>query len=1695
MKKLKAHDPKLAFDVDYPSCARELHGRVDFLLTDRLGPLEQATFVQPTRVDAVTCIEAGLRLEGSLRLKWEAFGAAIDFKLPLPYHGVFIFGDDKASPGHRKGLWSWLPKLARNPGVWQILRPSLSVPASQDVDPKTSTRLEIVFDSDARFFCKRQGSKNSYLLNEELVARYPQSAVLWDPSAWPAALTEYLQLKPGEPHLFPRGKTLLNLVRKIVEWASSHPNALPEVNGDDLKFQQLVTFESWLVQQLPLRFAQTIASHKECAPKELTPGQRLERLAGCANDVATALFPMRRLRHEGRLVLFAPFNPIDAISQLTRFDRYGLGADSPQYLRPVAHQNHPSFFGPVCPVETPDSKMAGIALHLSRALRKGSNWLSVDASLAPQRDTLGFAANLIPFFEYNDGTRNMIGAKNLNQALPINGRHAPAIDTGGGREVLDAVRPLLDLGLVPAMQDAAGRLATGKDLLVAYLPFHGLNFEDGVVARAEIADDLSYEETKAITEDIPHIYRRGSAGDSPFSAMHPGLDDGLLVKPGSIVRRGDPLAILVDTAREKIGQPNESAEKIFRYEYLEEGVVESASLKLDSVRGGKLTVIVRQRFPLTTGDKIMGRHGNKGVIARLMSDDEMPRLPNDPNLPSKMRNRPIDLVLNPHGVISRMNLGQLVEVHMGWLHYAGMRLSPPLDCAPFSQQVRVRADDISRALSSTGLDAAGRTRLVLPEGKQTEMPVVVGFQHIVRLRHIPTKKIQARHGGHDEHYDPTTGQPVKGRIHLGGQRMGEMEMWALAAHNAPALIEDLLQYRSVAEGKADSARYTWSAVRDHFFALGITVDTDATGLKFGVLAQPAETWSSEAVTSDETIDSAVRAAFQCPTCKKLPPGIEGTFDVRTGKKIPKLTLGVLLREWKLAWTQKEPPKISSDSNGEIIATWKLKVGDAANEKISASVRCRENKSSFGLLIDIPLSQTDHRQVHCTARKPNPEIGATRESLFSAQRIPTKNTRNKRKQKFLLRLIDVSVACPSHPSQALQPTSSHQISVHPLGGLFCREIFGGNPNGRSRWGHIELPLPIANPIFKRLPQFKKTDKDVPLLMSVPVLPLVYRRPRRIASDTDEVTADELTRKGYAPVVRAVAAYRRSSDGTNKVEAGKLKGLAKEIRLAVENLFDRLGHRIADKETGLIRQHALGRRADRSGRAVIVPAPELCPDQCQVPAQIMAAIAGNDIADDFQAGSFEKDREAIKASLRLGHMPSASLMTLALEGIRDFFQRHPEKLVLLNRQPSLHKYSILAFRPVVTASEAVIGLHPLACAPLGADFDGDEITIHWPSTAAAQKDAAKLLLKNNLISVANGQSVIQFSQDLVLGLFLLRRAGKHQAVLDFIPDDCLSILSGASVWTAKEINVTLTAVARNHPDRALDIFQALMGLSLDAGTRHATSFGYFDCLGCEPPEGTVGKMTDAVLARLGGILTGETSTEPAPLGWGLAEMVLSKSRGEKQIVQLVGNRGVLLPGLVSFDACESEFTFKHSLVDGCDAETFFRTAYNNRSSQCDKKLGTGIAGGLTRSMVGHLWDESGDPAGLLAAQSIGERGTQLSMQSFHTSKQAIAAGEVRDVILKKQWSTPEELRLALTSAADSPYKAIDKLHFEVLFAGLRRAAESTEDKSAVLKDLAFASQERILKVAAQAALSGQHDRAGHPVARVMLSGLIPTVSNHG
>ncbi|HVX58323.1 MAG TPA: DNA-directed RNA polymerase subunit beta, partial [Candidatus Saccharimonadales bacterium] len=482
----------------------------------------------------------------------------------------------------------------------------------------------------------------------------------------------------------------------------------------------------------------------------------------------------------------------------------------------------------------------------------------MDSSLA---QTIGSSAGLIPFIEKNYVLRSLMGSNQQRQAVPLIKPEAPLVGTGmesivarnTGQLVLaeedgDITKATAEevvvkyksgrtahyepihfarsnegssinqtvvvnsgdkvkagQALIEGMSIAEGELALGKDLLTAFMPWGGYNFEDAIIlSRRLVQDDTltsihivdymtEVRETKLgpeiVTRDIPNV--------SEESLRH--LDEDGIVRIGAEVHPGD---ILVGKITPKGEQELSSEERLLRAIFGEKAKeVRDTSQRMSTGRHGKVVgvkvfsranghelkagvimqiqVFVAQMRKISVGDKLGGRHGNKGVIARILPIEDMPFTEDG---------TPIDIVLNPLGVPSRMNIGQLFETHLGMAARAlGFKVAtPPFNGVPINK--------IQELLKEAGLPEDGKQQLY--DGRTGEPfaeRTTVGSMYIIKLNHMVSDKIHARSTGP---YTMVTQQPLGGKAQNGGQRFGEMEVWALEAYGAANILQEMLTIKS-----------------------------------------------------------------------------------------------------------------------------------------------------------------------------------------------------------------------------------------------------------------------------------------------------------------------------------------------------------------------------------------------------------------------------------------------------------------------------------------------------------------------------------------------------------------------------------------------------------------------------------------------------------------------------------------------------------------------------------------------------------------------------------------------------------------------------------------------------------------------------------------------------------------------------------
>ncbi len=394
--------------------------------------------------------------------------------------------------------------------------------------------------------------------------------------------------------------------------------------------------------------------------------------------------------------------------------------------------------------------------------------------------------------------------------------------TRSNQDTLVHQRPLVEKGdnvekgdvLADGSTSDHGELALGRNLRVAFMPFEGYNYEDAIVVSERLVKEdlmdsihieefeVKAEETKLgpeeITDDIPNISKEDLKN----------LDSRGVIREGTEVETGDVLVGKITPKGESEPSPEE---KIFRSIFGEQARnVKDSSLKLPPTAGkGKIIrvkrfsrdegdeldtginelvkVYVATRKKISIGDKLAGRHGNKGVISNILPEEDVPFLPDG---------SPVDVLLNPLGVPSRMNLGQVFETHLGWL--ASLKdeyvSTPVFDGAKEGEVL----EELSKAQAQTGLSDGSNDdgKVVLRDGrtgKPFDRPITVGYMYVLKLEHIADEKLHARSTGP---YALITQQPLGGKAQFGGQRFGEMEVWALEAYGAASTLQEMLTLKS-----------------------------------------------------------------------------------------------------------------------------------------------------------------------------------------------------------------------------------------------------------------------------------------------------------------------------------------------------------------------------------------------------------------------------------------------------------------------------------------------------------------------------------------------------------------------------------------------------------------------------------------------------------------------------------------------------------------------------------------------------------------------------------------------------------------------------------------------------------------------------------------------------------------------------------
>ena len=615
-------------------------------------------------------------------------------------------------------------------------------------------------------------------------------------------------------------------------------------------------------------------------------------------------------------------NPIAELTDKRRLSSLGPGGLSRDRASMDVRDVNPSHYGRICPIESPEGQNIGLITSLAgyakineygfimtpyRKVNNGivsdeicyltadeeqDNYISQaaiqldkdnriadekiivringDNVIVPREQVdyidvspsqiVSITTSCIPFLEYDDAHRTLMGANMQRQAVPLLQAEAPIVGTGveyiaardsgstivakadGVVEYADSLKiivktakdkdtyylanyersnaascvnhvPIVKKGdkihkgqvIADGPSTKNGELALGKNMTVAFMTYNGYNYEDAVILNERLVKDDVYtslhidhydiecRDTKLgpeeITRDIPNV------GDD----ARKNLDADGIVRIGTEVREGDilvgkvtPKGVQELTSEEKLlhaifgEKTREVRDTSLRVEHGADGIVHNIKIytkeNSDELPAGVSKIIrvyIIQKRKIQVGDKMSGRHGNKGVISLILPEEDMPFLPDG---------RPVDIMLNPMGVPSRMNIGQILELHLGM---AGSKLgvkyaSPVFDSATW--------EDIKEEMKEAGIDEDGKTTVYDGRtGEAFDNRIAVGVMYMVKLHHMVDDKLHARATGP---YSLVTQQPLGGKAQFGGQRFGEMEVWALYAYGAAHVLQEILTVKA-----------------------------------------------------------------------------------------------------------------------------------------------------------------------------------------------------------------------------------------------------------------------------------------------------------------------------------------------------------------------------------------------------------------------------------------------------------------------------------------------------------------------------------------------------------------------------------------------------------------------------------------------------------------------------------------------------------------------------------------------------------------------------------------------------------------------------------------------------------------------------------------------------------------------------------
>lgn len=1054
-----------------------------------------------------------------------------------------------------------------------------------------------------------------------------------------------------------------------------------------------------------------------------------------------------------------------------------------------------------------------------------------------------------------------------------------------------------------------GNLSLGKNLLVGYMPYKGMNVEDGVVisrsAAAKMTSEHLYQQPYPFdTDTVIDLKRfRNYFPAKVTEEQAKKLDEKGVVKKGQTLLPGDLMVV----AMRKQAQGTESQQlarisRILAKEYRDdsmvwdkdvEGVVQEVAW-----RPNEVVIHVRTKEPMRVGDKIVGRYANKGIVVHIVPDDEMPK---------DEKSRPLDMIMNPNGVVSRMNLGQIMETTASRI---AEKTGKPFVAKGFGEDSAAR---IQAELKKNGLKDH---ETVYDPTENVSIPgVLVGKQYIYKLEHQATKKISARGGGADEVYSDDE-QPVRGKV--GGRGIGTMELYALLAHGALANVHEMYGvksnfdpevWRAVESGAPlPPPRPAFSQQKLMTLMKGMGIDIQQTG-KDELTALPFLDKQVKKISAGEITDHKLLRG------KDLKEEKNGLFDT-------KKTGGVRGERWSHIRLPEPVPNPTFEKS--ILSLLHMKKSDF--DDIMAG------KKKYGALTGGRAIQNQLSQINVGKR------------LAEAQ-------------KEALGKKGAELNALHREIRYLKTLNEHKIKPEE---------------------YVIEHVPVLPPRFR--PVYTLPDGN----LNVSDVNFHYQALVQLGQQMKEMKGKEFESqrgKMSSELYKAVGGVMGLNDGI--VERAKPpRGIASIISGK------------GSPKSGYLHGRVLKRRQDISATNVIVANPKLGIDEIGLP----------------EATAWKTFRPfAIRELRTMGMTPLQAKKAIddktpqakkALEKVVS--QRH----VIINRAPTLHKFSVMAFKPRLVPGYAM-EIPPLIVGGFNADFDGDTMGIHVPLTEEANAEAAKMLPSKHLYKPGSKKLQPKIEHEYVLGLFKISRPDtskvrvkRYTSTAEVISDlrsrkvDPAAMISVTGIgsttpgrvlindalppklrdyqqiWTDKAIQNKLVEVDKVAGRQAfIDTLQKWA----DIGRRYAyltgSSFLLSDLQTMNKQRNDAYRRADAMAdrIRLGGGSEEQKREKIVELYMGVSgrlsnnmdlkanaakksnnvmDMMQAGARGNpSQVRQMVSNIGVML----DHENRAMPEPVRGTYTEGLDSAEFFQHMYGNRKGMIDRSQSVKDPGALTKQVI--------------------------------------------------------------------------------------------------------------------------------------------------